>query len=66
MDKTTSPLRDRAIRLAYAVNRIEGVPVTENARRLSAQWARGEITGETMKSTLLTKHRQIANESSNE
>ena len=62
MDNTKYPRRDRAVRVAYAVNNIEGVPVTDNARRLSAQWAGGDITGETMKSTLLAKHRQPTSE----
>ena len=54
--------RLNAVKLADAVNKIEGVPVTENARRLSAQWARGEITGEEMKAALLKKHRRaVAN-----
>jgi len=52
--------RLNAVKLADAVNKIEGVPVTENARRLSAQWARGEITGEEMKAALLKKHRRLA------
>ena len=44
------------MKLAYAVNKIEGVPVTESARQLSVQWVRGEISGATMKATLLAKH----------
>jgi hypothetical protein len=52
--------RLNAVKLADAVNKIEGVPVTENARRLSAQWARGEITGDDMKEALLNKHRRVA------
>jgi hypothetical protein len=50
--------RLKAVKLADAVNRIEGVPVTDSARRLSVKWARAEITGETMKKQLLAKHRQ--------
>ena len=50
--------RLKAVKLADAVNKIEGVPVSENARRLSAQWARGEITGEEMKAALIKKHRR--------
>ena len=50
--------RLKAVKLAYAVNKIEGVPTTESARRLSIKWARDEITGEEMKSSLLTKHRR--------
>lgn len=38
-----------AVKLAKAINKIEGVPVTSQAKRLSAQWARGEISGMEMK-----------------
>ena len=58
VQKKTYSRRLRAVRVANAVNKVEGVPVTENARNLSAQWARGEITGEAMKSALLEKHKQ--------
>ena len=46
-----------AVKTADAVNKVEGVPVSPLARRLSAQWARGEITGEEMKAALLAAHR---------
>lgn len=58
MRKENYPRRLRAVRIANAVNRVEGVPVTKNAQQLSAQWANGEITGEAMKSALLEKHKQ--------
>ena len=48
--------RLKAVKLADAVNKIEGAPVSENAMKLSAQWARGEISGETMKSALIAAH----------
>ncbi|MDA8233404.1 MAG: hypothetical protein M0Z31_01085 [Clostridia bacterium] len=47
-----------AVRLANAVNNIEGVPVTPQAKRLSAQWARGEISGSAMKAALISKHKR--------
>jgi len=62
VSKKTYPRRLRAIRIANAVNKVEGVPVTESAHRLSAQWARGEITGKAMKQALLEKHRQASHE----
>jgi len=52
------PRRVKAARLAYAVNRIEGVPVTENAHQLSAMWMRGDISGDMMKTALLAKHQR--------
>lgn len=58
LSKKSYPRRIRAVRVANAINKVEGVPVTESARRLSAQWARGEITGKAMKAELLAKHRQ--------
>ena len=45
-----------AVKTADAVNKIEGVPVSPQARRLSAQWARGKITGKEMKAALLEAH----------
>ena len=48
--------RIKAVKLADAVNKIEGAPVSDNARKLSAQWARGEIAGESMKAALISAH----------
>ena len=56
MSVNVHPRRLRALKLAYAINKIEGVPVTENAHKLSVKWARSEITGELMKEKLLAKH----------
>jgi len=61
--KETYPRRLRAVRIANAVNKVEGVPVTETAQQLSAQWVRGEITGEAMRAALLAKHRKHTHES---
>ena len=61
MKKKTYPRRLRAVRVANAVNKVEGVPVTEAARRLSIQWANGEISGDAMKSALIAAHRQTGN-----
>lgn len=46
-----------AVKTADALNKIEGVPVSPLARRLSVQWARGEITGDKMKAALLAAHK---------
>lgn len=45
-----------AVKTADTINAIGGVPVSERARRLSAQWARGEISGMEMKAALLAAH----------
>lgn len=47
-----------AVKLANAVNKIEGVPVSTQAKKLSARWARGEISGAEMKAMLIAKHKQ--------
>ena len=41
--------RTTAIKVADALNSIEGVPVSAFAKELSAKWAKGEITGADMK-----------------
>ena len=63
MPATRYSRRLKAAKLAIAVNKIEGVPLSENAKKLSAQWVRGEITGAEMKSALIAKHRSSASSS---
>lgn len=60
MDAKQVKRRTSALKLADAVNAIEGVPVSMYAKQLSARWAMGEITGEQMKTALLISHRQLA------
>lgn len=60
MDRTTDSRRITAVKLADAVNAIEGAPVSDYAVSLSNKWARGEITGKQMKQTLLASHKKIA------
>ena len=48
------------MKLADALNAIEGVPVSSYAKTLSQCWARGELTGEQMKEALLMSHRRMA------
>lgn len=56
MYNTDQSKRKKAIRLADAINATEGVPVQSDARRLSQEWARGEITSAEMKRQLIAKH----------
>ena len=49
-----------AVKTADAINAIEGAPVSAYARQLSASWARGELTGEQMKTALLASHRLMS------
>ena len=52
--------RVAAVKTADAINAIEGVPVSQYAKQLSACWARGELTGEQMKAALQAYHKSIA------
>ena len=52
--------RIQAVKLADALNAIEGVPVSDYAKSLSQCWANGELTGEQMKNALLASHRGMA------
>ena len=45
--------RIAAVKAADAINAIEGVPVSDYAKTLSASWAKGEITD-------LASHRKLA------
>ena len=48
--------RRAAVKTADAINKIEGAPVSNDARRLSERWAKGELTGAEMRSALIAKH----------
>ena len=52
--------RMQAVKLADALNEIEGTPVSEYAKELSRRWASGELTGEEMKAALMAYHQQVA------
>ena len=49
--------RRRAVKIANAVNSIEGVPASESSKLLSDSWSNSEITTEQMKTELLVKHK---------
>ena len=49
--------RRRAEKTAYAINSIEGVPVSKETKRLSSQWANGELTIEQIKAELVKKYK---------
>ncbi|WP_084019083.1 antitoxin VbhA family protein [Desulfuribacillus alkaliarsenatis] len=48
------------------MNKIEGVKVSSQAQKLSAKWARGEISGAEMKASLVAKYKHFALGSNNE
>ena len=50
--------RLNAIKVADAINKIVGVPVSQHAKELSEKWARGEITGAQMKAALISIHKK--------
>lgn len=60
MDQQVRSRRLAAIKVADAINAIEGAPVSDYVRGLSDRWARGEITGDEMKTALLDYYRQKA------
>ena len=59
---TTKQMNRRlaAVKTANAINAIEGVPVSDYAKKLSLLWVRGELTGEQMKAALLASHKCMA------
>lgn len=54
--------RIAAVKAADAINAIEGAPVSDYARNLSIRWAKGEISGEEMQSSLLQYYQKMAAE----
>mgnify|MGYP001633181793 FL=1 len=52
--------RKRAVHMADAVNKIEGVPVRSYAIELSNAWCEDKITGVQMKEALLKSHMELA------
>ena len=52
--------RIAAVKTADAINAIEGAPVSDYAKQLSAKWARGELAGEQVKAALLAHHKRLA------
>ena len=50
--------RKRAVKIADAINGIEGVPVSQYAIELSEKWVQGIITASQMKEMLLKVHKE--------
>ena len=53
--------RIATIKVADALSKIEGVPVSDFARELSDKWAKGEIRGSHMKAALIAAHKKYNN-----
>ena len=54
-----SARRKSAIAFADAINSIEGAPPSALAKRLSAQWERGEISSDEMIRTLVKHYKAL-------
>ena len=52
LDKTKEK-RLRAVKIANAINSIEGVPLPDKVKQISERWANGEITSEQMKKEVI-------------
>ncbi len=53
--------RKRAVKIADAINGIEGVPVSDFAKDLSDKWAQGTISDSQMIEMLVNAHRKVQN-----
>lgn len=51
--------RKRAVKIADAINDINGVQASEFAKELSQKWADGTISDSEMKEKLIDKHKQL-------
>ena len=65
MTETQLNRRVAAVKTADAINAIEGAPVSDYAKQLSAKWARGELTGDQVKAALLAHHKRLAEQVQN-
>lgn len=52
-------IQRRAVKIAYAINCIEGLPVSDFAKDLSEKWAQGTISDSQMIEMLINTHRKI-------
>ncbi len=53
--------RRRAVKIADAINGIEGVPVSTYAKDLSEMWAQGIISDSQMIEMLVNAHKKVQN-----
>ena len=50
--------RMRAVKIADAINNIEGVPISEKAKELSTLWVNGELSSSEMKKIFIDTHKK--------
>lgn len=53
--------RKRAVKVADAINSIEGVPVSAYAKELSEKWTQGIISDSQMIELLVNAHKKVQN-----
>lgn len=52
--------RERAMKIAFAIGSIEGVPVSDKTKQLYLKWVNGELTQEQVLNALDQKHRKVS------
>ena len=52
----------RAVKIANAVNSIEGVPVSKEVKLIQARFAKGELTSEQMKTEVISFCKRLSYE----
>ena len=57
LDQKEKARRRRAEKLAYAINSIEGVPVSDDTKQLADKWVNGEISLEQLRQELIRKYK---------
>lgn len=57
LDQEEKARRRRAEKLAYAINSIEGVPVSDDTKHLADKWVNGEISLEQIRQELIRKYK---------
>ena len=57
LDQEEKARRRRAEKLAYAINSIEGVPVSEDTKQLADKWVNGEISLDQIRQELIRKYK---------
>lgn len=59
MSSTEIKKRKRAVKIADAINAINGVKVSEFAKELSDKWVQGNVSDSQMIETLVNAHKRI-------
>ena len=57
LDQEEKARRRRAEKLAYAINSIEGVPVSDDTKQLADKWVNGEISLDQIRQELIRKYK---------